>query len=450
MTQQNSTANHLATDDIGRLFAKFAVPMAIAMLINGLYNLVDAFFIARYVGPAGMAGVSIVFPLQMIIIALAGMVSNGVSAIVSRRFGAGQLSEANQVVANAAFMLLLMAIVIPILMLWFMPTLLRGLGVTEELWPYAEGYLRPIISASILTFMLSLIMDLLRAEGKMGGLFAIIVLSALSNTLLDALLIAGLGWGVQGAAIATLTAQALGLLLGLLFFFKGQTKLDLPRPTFKPVSTVIGEILALGSPVLLSYLGVALITGLVNYTLAHSGHQHLPVLIGAYGVLGRISIFTIMPLIAMSNACQTIAAFNYGAGLTERVKGTVKIGIVASTTYLSIIAAIMLLLPAQVMAIFSDNQALITQGEQIAQVMYLGLPLAGIGTMAIAMFQAIGHARHAVLLSSVKVYLLLLPLILLVPSLLGTDAIWYAFPLADLIVFILVVVLVRRYFRRWF
>jgi putative MATE family efflux protein len=435
---KSAPTDNLATDPIGRLFGKFAIPMAIGMLINGLYNLVDTFFIGQYVGANGMAGVSIVFPLQLISIALAAMISNGTSAIVSRHLGAKNFDGAVVTAANAFSLMLGAGVLIPLIMLTFMTDLLTLMGVSDILMPYAKDYFGPVIGGVVLLFCSSLITDLLRAEGKMNGLFAVILVSALGNIALDALLIAVLGWGVQGAAIATLLAQSLGLAVGLSFFIRGKTHLPLPKPTLNPAAKVIGEILALGSPVLLSYLGASLIIALVNFTLANSSVGETEVLIGAYGVLGRINIFIIMPLIAMTHACQTIAAYNYGAGFTSRVDETVKTGMKVATVYLGTIAAIMLLFPRTVMSIFSDNVALINQGELIAQIMFIGLPLSGVGTMAVALFQAIGRAKWAAVISAGKIYFLLLPLVIILPKLHGTNAIWYAFPMADSVMFIFV------------
>lgn len=448
LTKKNSLAN----ESISRLYFNLALPMCLGMLINGLYNLVDCFFISRYVGHTGMAGVSIVFPLQMIIFALAVMISNGTAATIGRYLGSQETNLANRVVANAMTLALSFSLLVTLLVLAYMPEILGLLGVTTGLLPYAQSYILPIISGSILVFLLSLLSDILRAEAKMLALFCIILTSAILNVILDILLIAVLELGAFGAAIGTLIAQFSGVLLGFNYFTSGKNRLNLPCPTVRIEFKFIKKILAIGSPILVVYIGASLVIALINYSLAHQpitnqDYSNAEILIGGYGILGRINVFIILPLIAITNTTQTLIAYNFGAGLSDRVNKILRLGFIIATGYLSLIAFFLLYFTHYVVSLFSQNLGLILQAEKIAKIMFVGLPIAGIGAVSIAMFQAIGNAKFAFFISTAKIYLFLVPLILIINSLYGTYFIWYAFPIADALSLLLVIGLLVYFLR---
>ncbi|MDP5138290.1 MATE family efflux transporter [Rheinheimera baltica] len=188
MRQENPehklTPSSLESEKLRNLYVKIALPMAFGMVLSGLYNMVDAYFIAQYVGDIGFAAVSAIFPLQMLVIALGAFISNGVSIVVSQYWGAGQNSKAQTVINNAFTLVLLLSIVLAILVLSATSPLLRSSGVTDLLFDDARAYFIPVTMGAVLVLSLSLITDLLRAQTKMQSLLLIIILGAVSNVIL--------------------------------------------------------------------------------------------------------------------------------------------------------------------------------------------------------------------------------------------------------------------------
>ena len=426
--QQNS----LAVQPINKLFMHMAMPMMIGMIINGLYNLVDAFFVSRFIGSNAMAAVSIVFPLQMVIIALATMVSNGASILVSQYLGANQSAKVSSVIHAAVRIIIIFTVLIAITSILLNQMLLQVLYVPEVLRTSVNDYFLPLALGGILIFTLSLSTDLLRAQGRMNILFIGILVSAIANVIFDWLFIVVFDWGISGAAIATLSAQFIGCVIGLVYFFE-----QIPRRKFFVQSnlfdiTIVRQIFVLGSPVLLQYIGAALIIGIINGLVAASVDNNAHWL-SAYGIIGRFNIFIILPLIAMTNASQTIISFNYGRGSTERVRQALLHGLKANVKYLSIMACMLLIIPEALLSVLTSDKVIIDTGAKIARMMFILLPLAGISSMTIAYFQGVGKAKQALILTMTKVYILIIPLLLFINIMWGYKNLWYAFPVADIV-----------------
>jgi len=437
------TENPLSTTNIYKLFAKIALPITVGMLISGLYNIVDAYFIARYVGENAFAAVSAVFPLQMLLIALAALIGNGVSIAISQYWGAKNHSAARAVLNNAMSIILFMWLIIASLAYVYEHTILTSIGITPVLFTDASAYFLPIMLGSIFLFLISFICDILRAQTNMLGLLLIILLGAIINIALDYLFIATLSLGVFGAAIATLTGQLLGIVAGLKLLNNGRYALRLSSLKFKIKLNVIKHFLSLGLPVFIAYVGAGFIMMIINVAITQHNGDGKELMLAAYGVIGRINIFIILPLIAISQAVQTIIAHNYGANKHHRVQKAALAGFFIATSYLVIITIILYLLPQQIFSLFSDNEQLIQEATSIAKIMFLALPFVGLSIVSTAYFQAVGKAKLAMLISSVKVYLLLIPTIIWLTTFFNMAVVWYAFPITEVVASLLLLLLLR-------
>jgi len=447
--------------------------MAFATMLSGSYNLVDSYFILKYIGADALAGVTIAFPLQMMIFALACMIGNGTATLVSRFLGANEFDKASQI-ANTGFALALCCgVIVTVVSLGQLNNLLAFIGVSSTLALAATEYLQPILCFSLFTFLLSLSGDLLRAQGKVVVMLLVILLSAVMNILFDTLFIAVLEMGVSGAAWATVAGQCVSLFIAVVYFVPNNrfaNKQALHRQAAQPICfrieqiklnlTEIKAILGLGSPILLSYLGIACVISLVNHILVSHLANVVPntpaanevaYMISAYGLIGRFNIFIALPLMALTSAAQTISAYNYGAMASSRVLACAKWGIVLTCCYLSVVTIIFMGFPTSVYGVFTDNHSLIAACIKISSVTFIALPLAGITGIAIAVYQGTNRPKLALLLSGIKIYGLLLPLLVLLPQLSFTDIsfitgvlninimpnalieLWMAFPIADIL-----------------
>ena len=437
MSQHTS---HLGTKPIMGLFFGMAAPIAVGMMVNGLYNVVDAIFVTRAIGVNAMGGISIVFPIQMFIFALATLVGSGMASIVARQLGAKQVTEANTTIDIAFRLALTMALVITLAIYWNIDSLLKFLGVSEALWPYAYGYLVPLVLLSFpIVFMSSIPSDLLRAEGKAMLMMASMVSSALLNIVLDAVFIFVLDMGVEGVAYATILSQIFAAALMLYFILGGKTHLKLRPFAYQMNWGILKGVTLLGIPILISHAGVSVFIALTNYTVTQFTEVDSDLYVSSYGLIGRLMIFFILPAIAMTISFQTIAGYNYGAKNYDRVLSTIKVGVTASLFYGLGVSGLMLLVPNQIIGIFTQDQALLTTTAGIAFWSFLLFPLSNAHSVISSLFQALGKARQAIFLSSLRIYLILIPALLILPKTYGINGIWYSFPIADVIAFVVVI-----------
>ena len=438
-------SGHLGTKPILGLFFGMAAPIAVGMMVHGLYNVVDAIFVTRVMGVNAMGGISIVFPIQMFIFALATLVGSGMASIVARQLGAKQENAANTTIDMAFRFGLVMALALTLGIYFNIDALLEVLGVSEALWPYASAYLMPLVLFSFPIVLISSVpSDLLRAEGKAMLMMASMVSSALLNIVLDALFIFVLGMGVEGVAYATVLAQIFAIGLMLYFILGGKTQLKLRPFAYSMDWMIVRDICLLGGPILISHAGVSVFIGLTNYSVTQFTEVDSDLYVSAYGLIGRLMIFFILPAIAMTIAFQTIAGYNYGAQQYDRVLAMVKLGIFSSLSYGFCVSAIMLLVPELIIGIFTQNSALLTTTASIAFWSFLLFPLSNAHSLISSLFQALGKARQAIFLSSLRIYIVLIPALLILPKIYGIDGIWYSFPVADVTAFIVVIYFALR------
>lgn len=436
---------HLGTKPILGLFFGMAAPIAVGMMVHGLYNVVDAIFVTRAIGVNAMGGISIVFPIQMLIFALATLIGSGMASIVARQLGAKQDDAANATIDIAFRLGLAIAIVVTLCIYLNIDTLLEFLGVSEALWPHAHAYLVPLALFSFpIVFMSSIPSDLLRAEGKAMLMMAGMVSSAVLNIILDAVFIFVLDMGVEGVAYATIISQVFAAALMLYFILGGKTHLKLRPFAYAMDWAILKDIVLLGIPILISHAGVSVFIGLTNYTLTQFSNVESDLYVSAYGLIGRLMIFFILPAIAMTIAFQTIAGYNYGAKQYDRVLAMIKLGVISSLCYGLAVSAMILLAPQQIIGIFTQDEALLAATASIAFWSFLLFALANTHAVISSLFQALGKARHAIFLSSLRIYFVLIPALLILPGIYGIDGIWYSFPIADIIAFIVVIYFVLR------
>ena len=437
----NKSTAHLGEKPILELFIGMALPIAVGMLLHGLYNVVDAIFVTRALGANAMGSISIVFPIQMIVYALATLIGSGMASIMARQLGAKQQDKAQATLAMAMRLTLGTAIVITLGIYINLDEILTFLGVSENLMPFAREYLLIITIWSIpIIFLNQVVADALRAEGKAMLMMATMVLAAVLNIVLDAVFIYGLDSGVDGVAYATVISQAVELVIGGWFFVSGKTQLAIKPLTYSTDTKILNEIILLGIPIFISHAGVSIFIAFTNFSLAKLANIDNDLYISAYGLIGRVIIFVVLPLIAMTISFQTIAGYNYGAKHFARVRQTLKVGLTSSLAYGIFTSGLIVLYPNAILGIFTDEPTLIIVSANISFWVFIGFPLANAHGLSCAFFQAIGKAKEALFLSSLRIYIILLPSLVIFPLLFGIDGLWWAFPLADVGAFAIVAV----------
>jgi putative MATE family efflux protein len=427
------------------LFAKTASPIILIMLLNGLFTLVDAWFIGTWVGAEALTGVTLMFPVFMLVVALSGLVSNGFSSIYARLLGAGKMSEAGALYGQALFLALVVCAVLIILFLLGGEELVAQITKgSVALATAGYSYISIMIFCSPLVFMLSTNIDALRCEGLLRVMATISITSAFLNIGFDYLFVVEMGWGVAGSAWGTILAQACSLTAIVTYRLVGK-----PSPVFRVANIRFGwqhwgQLLALGAPSSLGYIGVSLSAGLTLYCLQLWSGDSYEATAGAFGIITRLMTFTFLPLLGLSMAFQTIAGNNFGAELMQRSDHSLRTALIVAVIYCVGVQTIFLASKSVIGLIFVDDMAIVNEIDRILPLATFLLFLFGPLMMIATWFQAIGDAGRAALLGLSRTYLFALPLTFAMPYLFGEPGIWYGGIVAEVLVLLLTIIVLRR------
>ncbi|SNZ19549.1 MATE family efflux transporter [Cohaesibacter gelatinilyticus] len=437
--------NSFTHGSLGGIYVRTAVPLILMMGMNGLLSVADAIFLGIYVGPSALAAVTLMFPIYMLIIALSTLVSNGMSSLLARFLGAGNLDEARNVFTGAHGMALAMSVVLIVLFAsfgWSMALLLAN--GSEELAEMGVIYLRITVFFSPLVFVLSVNIDALRNEGRVGFMASMSFLVSVANIGFNYVLIALLDMGVAGSAYGTAAAQALAFAIIFGFRFFGETALRPSTLLHHSLRSYWSRIFALGAPQSLNFLGIALGSAAIIAALQWVAMPGYADTVTAYGIITRIITFAILPLLGLSFAMQTITGNNYGAELWHRSDASLRIAIWVALIYCALIETLVLLFPGEIAAAFVDDAAVIAEVVRILPIMTIFFFLAGPLMMVATYFQAIGFAAKAAILGLTKPYAFSIPLTFLMPIWFGEIGIWYAGPLAEILLLVLTIFVLWR------
>ncbi len=421
----------ILTESITPLYIRMALPIIFGLMINGLFNFVDAIFISRAVGTDAIGGVSAAFPIQMIMISLSAMLGSGMASIISRRLGADQDEVANKVFNASLLLAAVLGLVFSILIVFFRYEIFRLLQLPEPLLVHAVDYLTPIAAIGIISFTQGSMSECLRAQGLNIQVFKMMATMAILNIILDALFLFVFDWGVPGAAWATALSITAAFFYAIYLLKTGQHRISFTLSYFKFKPQIHKEAIALGIPVFLSYTGFAMMLLMVNVTLVKVGGVEAQLLISAHGILNRTFMLIFLPVLGMMIAFQTIAGFNYGAQYYQRVIQVLKVALIISTSYSLFWSIIMLLGSEYLFFLFSQDQLLIKTATEISSIVFIGFITTGIVMICPSLFQALGYAKPAGILNALHNYVFLLPVLWLLSSYYGVDGIWWSFPLID-------------------
>ena len=436
MSSDTVTHNIFLHGRPGVILGKTALPIIFVMGASGLLTVVDAIFLGVYVGPAALGAVTLMFPVYMVIAALSTLVASGMSSLLARRIGAGQIVEARAVFARAHVLALVISAGLILLFLAFGRglTLLAANG-SEVLAAMGHVYLGISVMSSAFLFLLSINADALRSEGRAGLMAGMSLFVSLANIGLNYLLIARLGLGVAGSAWGTALAQALALGLLVLFRLRGRTELWPALPGGRSLVSGWRPILALGAPQSLSFLGLALVSATAVSALQMVAGKGYADTVSAYGIITRVMTFVFLPLLGLSQALQSIVGNNYGAGAFRRSDDSLRIGIAAALVYCLAAEVLLIALARPIGLLFVEDGAAAQEVARIMPVVAALYVVSGPVLVIAAYFQAIGDAARAAILSLSKPYLFTLPLIVLLAATFGERGIWFATPVADILLF---------------
>jgi putative MATE family efflux protein len=434
----NRRTNVLDDDRVGRLLWNLSLPSFTGMFVMTLYNVVDTIFIGHYVGPLGIAGLSIVFPIQMVTMGIGQMTGMGGASLVSRLIGALNVSRAEQALGNALTFTAIVSVALTIAGLWSPDSWLRLMGASEAVLPYARDYMTIILTGVIFrTFAMSHNF-LIRATGNARVPMIGMIIGAGLNIVLDALFIIPLGIGVKGAALATVLSQLVTSLYFLRYYLSGKSFLRIHFENMIIKWDMLKSILAIGISSFARTAFQSLTVVFVNRTLLALGGD---LAISAYGLIQRIMIFALMPSLVIGQGMQPILGFNYGAGRYDRGLRVIKIALIAATGYSIVAFCALHFAPELFIRVFTTDSQLVVLTAHAARRIFFAIYLIGLIVVGSIIFQAIGKAAQAFVTAIARPAMFLLPLVLILPTYWQLDGVWLAFPITDALTSVLVLVL---------
>ncbi|MDX8360207.1 MATE family efflux transporter [Cytobacillus sp. IB215316] len=431
----NNRSEILGTEPIPKLLSKLSIPAMIGMLVMSLYNVVDTIFIAKGVGTLGVAGVSIAFPLQLILSSIAAAIGIGGSAVISIKLGQKKQEEANHVFGNFLALLLGLNLIAITLGLLFLEPLLRLFGATDSILPYAMDYLSIILLGMIFFAFAMSSNNIVRAEGNAKTAMITMIVSSIINIILDPIFIFTLNMGVKGAAIATIISQVVAALYIFNYFFiSKKSSLSISFKHLKLKLSYIRSILTIGSSAFIRQIAGSIMFVAVNRMLIIYGGE---LGVAVFGMIHKVMALSVMPMFGVIQGLQPIVGFNHGAKQPERVNDTVMLSIKVTTIISTAVFVIVLAFAKPLISIFTSDVQAITMGENALRIIFALMITVGFQMVIGGVYQALGKAKPAFILSMARQVLFLIPLVLLLPRLYGLTGVWLAFPLADLFAFII-------------
>lgn len=434
----------LGKDRIFPLLLKMGIPAAVAMLVNALYNIVDTIFVGQGVGPLAIAALSIVFPVQMIVSSFAQAMGVGASSIVSRRLGERKPQDAAAAIGNAYALIGIGSTILVALLMLFLRPVLGFFGASEGIMPYALEY-ASVVAPGFFFFGYSVSASyLVRSEGNAKDSMKGMLVGAILNCFLDPLFIFGFHMGVAGAGIATVISQIAASTYLFSLYFRHKTHVRLSRKDFRIRGDLFKESAILGAPAFVQSAGMSLLALIINTSLGFYGGDQA---ISIYGMINRLIMLVIFPILGIVQGFQPIVGYNYGARHYDRVRVALKVTVATVTALSLFFWAVMMLFPTVCTALFTSDRELIASSSAVLRVMALFVPLAALQITGANYFQAIGKKNQSFFLGLSRQFLVLIPLVVVLPRFIGIDGIWRSFPTADLISTVITSILLVRELR---
>ncbi|MBU3142877.1 MATE family efflux transporter [Clostridium sp. CF012] len=414
-----------------KLLMKFSIPAIVGMVVNALYNVVDRIYIGNGVGSLGIAGIAIAFPVMLVMMAFNMLIGIGSNSLVSIRLGQNRKEEAEGIFGNAFSLLILSSLILTIIGLVGLEPLLKLLGASEQILPYAREYLQIILLGGVFQSIGMGMNNFIRSEGNPKIAMYTMLIGALINIILDPIFIFGFNWGMRGAALATIISQAVSAIWVLRYFLQGNSLLKIHKKNLKLEPAIIRGILALGAAPFAMQIAASIQNFIMNTSLATYGGD---IAISGMGVVFSIMTLMVMPVFGITQGAQPIIGYNYGAKKYDRVKETYKLAAIFATSIVILGWIVTRVFPGQLVSMFnSKDTELIAFGTIAIKRFMMFLPFIGFQIVSSSYFQAVGKPKHSALLGLSRQVLVLIPALIILPKFFGLEGVISAGPLADIL-----------------
>lgn len=438
MTQ---SANKLGTEKIGKLLIKQAVPATIGILVMSINMIVDTIFVGQWVGVLAIAAITVVLPIAFLISSIGMGIGIGGSSIISRALGAEDSIKAFLTFGNQISLTLILAIIFVVLGNIYSVPILDLFGAKGAILPIASEYFSVIIYGVPFLAFAMMGNPVIRAEGKPKFAMYAMIIPAVLNVLLDILFIKVFDWGIYGAGLATsISFASIGLFI-LYFFLSSKSELKIIPKNFKLNFQIVKEIFQLGGVSVVRQGAISILMIVLNYSLFTYGGE---ISISIFGIINRIMMFSLSPVMGVSQGFLPVAGFNIGAKQNDRVKETIKKSIYYGSIVGTIIFLCIIIFKEQVILIFTDDLTLVNETPSAMLIVFIATPIITMQLIGSAYFQAAGKAAPALFLTLLKQGIFLIPLAYFLPKYYGVDGVWWSFPIADILATVITMIVLKR------
>ncbi len=422
----------LGKEKISKLLIKLSLPATVGMFAMGLYNVVDAIFIGRGVGALGIAGITIVMPIQMLMTAIGMAIGIGGASIISRNLGAKNNEKANITFGNMIILTVIISFTMSIIGYVFMKPVLLLFGAKGGIIQYAKDYLSIILIGTPLVSFAMMSNNVIRSQGNAKVAMISMLISALTNIILDPIFIFGFNMGIKGAATASVISQFITFFYIIHFFIKGKgvIKIKINKKYIKPRKPIVKEIFAIGISSFVRQGSGSIMIIVLNHTLIIYGGE---LSVAVFGIVIRILRFLFIPMLGIAQGFLPISGFNYGAKDYKRVREIFKKSNITTLIIGLTGFTITMIFAKQIISLFTTDPVLIRESINALRIIILAIPIIGFNVIGSSYYQALGKALPALFLSLLRPIILIIPLVLIMSAFLGLDGIWYSFPIADII-----------------
>jgi putative MATE family efflux protein len=434
-------ADDLGTQKISKLLIKQAVPATIGILVMSLNMIVDTIFVGQWIGVLAIAAITVVLPIAFLISSIGMGIGIGGSSIISRALGAKNAEKAFLTFGNQISLTVILAILFVTLGNMYSVPILNLFGAKGNILPIASEYFDVIIYGVPFLAFAMMGNPTIRAEGKPKFAMYAMMVPAVLNVVLDIIFIKVFDWGMWGAGLATSLSYASCGLYILYFFLSSKSELKIIPKNFKLDFKIVREIVELGGVSIVRQGAISILMIVLNFSLFKYGGE---ISIAIYGIINRVMMFALSPVLGVSQGFLPVAGFNIGAQKNDRVKETIKKAIWFGSVLGTIVFIGVLFFKEEVIWIFTNDATLLAETPNAMFIVFLATPIVTMQLIGSAYFQAAGKAMPALFLTLLKQGFLLIPLAYILPKYYGINGVWWSFPIADILSTIITIWILKR------
>lgn len=438
--------NKMGCMPVGKLLFSMSLPAMFSMLINALYNIVDSIFVGN-IGESALAAVSLVFPLQMLMIAVSVGTGVGLSSLISRRLGEKKQEEADNAASHGLILFLLSALAFMAFGLFFSGTFINIFTQNSIIANYGYSYCFIVTVFSVFLFMQIACEKTMQGTGNMILPMIGNLAGAITNIILDPIMIFGLfgfpRMEVAGAAIATVAGQTLAMILNMIFLLAFKHQVNIKLKGFRFNKNTVRNIYSVGLPsIIMQAIGSVMLVGLNGILIAFSEAA-----VAVLGVYFKLQSFVFMPVFGLNQGTMPILGYNYGARHKDRLIRTFRLAMITALIIMAFGTFLFQMFPTEFMMMFHASDEMLSIGVRALRLISLCFLPAAVGIICATLFQAVGHGVLSLLVSLLRQLILILPIAFILSRLGGVDYVWYAFPLAEVCALAATLIFLKRIYK---